>query len=92
MRGVIRSPSYFLMMIPPTGGVGPVFATTHSMLAARVEAVPVSSTLRTVSQAGRFTGICWATGLNSTAVVDTDDASCRNDPADSAGSSVQYTV
>src|SRR3990172_7680276 len=83
---------YFLMMVPPVGATGPAFATTHSMLAARDDCSPVSRMLRTVNQAGWFTGITRATGSKSTCVVDINDASCRNDPAESAGSSVQYAV
>ena len=39
---------YFFLMIPPTGGAGPAFATTHSMLAARDDCSPVSRMLWTV--------------------------------------------
>jgi len=44
----IIAPIYFFMMIPPTGGTGPAFATTHSMLSAREDGSPLSRMLRTV--------------------------------------------
>jgi len=89
--GIIAA-CYFFLMDPPPGGVGPEFAATHFRAMAGADSSPLSRSARTVRYVLWFFVIIRRIGSKSSAVAEVEEASCRSDPMESAGSSGQYAV